>query len=135
MGRTAVLLFYCSTAWLGGPKLLNNLSPAEIAWVAGILEGEGTFCKSGSAHARIKCRIEMRSRDADVINTLRRLTGVGVFGEVRRKRQPQHSPQFYWVVTRRDDIEALLLALLPHMHTRRAEQMRLVLAGVAALRS
>lgn len=97
---------------------MNDMSRIDLAWVAGLLEGEGSFCSVGDVAS-----VQMVSTDADVIATVHRITGLGNVGTVKRKIKPKHSPQRYWRVTRQADVRLLLEALLPLMHRRRANQI------------
>ncbi len=52
----------------------NVISPAEAAWIAGIIEGEGCFSPSGDRGAWSICVV---MTDQDVIQRLHDLTGIG----------------------------------------------------------
>jgi hypothetical protein len=49
------------------------MTATDIAWLAGIIEGEGTFGRKG--HPAGQVRVQMT--DEDVIDRLHSLTGVG----------------------------------------------------------
>ena len=90
----------------------------EAAWLAGIIEGEGSFVvgphrpKHGTHTA-----VSVNMTDEDVVRRLETVSGVGaVYGP--RSRGP-HKPQWMWVVTKVSDVVTLVEALLPWMGKRR----------------
>lgn len=66
--------------------------------------------------------------DEDVIRKLRELTGVGsIRGPVRRQRKSDkayYKEMWEWTVTRSPESYALMIALWPHMFSRRRKQIR-----------
>lgn len=97
-------------------------SDVQIAWVAGLIEGEGWFGTRGGGRPTV----EVASTDRDVIDRLRAWTGVGTIdGPYVR---PNRKPYFKWRVTAREDAAALLLELCPYLCERRLRRAREVLA-------
>ncbi|MGY4767319.1 LAGLIDADG family homing endonuclease [Kribbella sp. CWNU-51] len=93
------------------------MSASALAWLAGVVEGEGTFTNSGSSST---LRVVMT--DLDVLERIERITGVGSVRAVS-SRQPHHKQAYGWQVKRREHLEPLALLLWPLMGLRRREQM------------
>lgn len=95
----------------------EDISSAEVAWVAGILEGEGCWTGSGN-----KWRIAVRMTDVDIIERLHTLTGVGTIGKSEAPK-PKHRQCYYWFVTK--DIDKLWLTnlVLPWLGVRRSAKI------------
>ncbi len=100
---------------LGHPAL----APAELCWLAGWLEGEGSFLRPPPSSPR-KCRIMGECRDIDVITRVGRALGVKA-GRVRT-RSLGRSPT--WTVQKAGYGAAeFMVALRPLMGERRTEQI------------
>lgn len=104
----------------------------ECAWVAGLIEGEGSFTfaggttKSGRRFPQIQCGMT----DEDVIRKLHRLTGCGgvSVSDSNRKQNPDYKLMYCWIVTRREDVESVLVQIRPHMGDRRRARLDELLA-------
>lgn len=96
-----------------------SLSPAEWAWVAGIIEGEGTIQFTGKTGVRVVVAMT----DRDVIDTLERRfpTSTGVREWVDPTREVL--PRYEWTVGSRDAVLMLLDGIGPWMHARRLARM------------
>lgn len=107
---------------------MNEMSPAEIAWVAGIFEGEG--------HVRYQARglqVRVGMSDRDVVDALGRFTGIGTIREMPRGRRIDgglYKPMFIWGVSNRSDSSALLAAIYPWLGRRRRQQVDAALAAM-----
>ncbi len=95
----------------------------EIAYVAGLLEGEGCFDYNASnvRYPRVRCE----STDRDVIYWLRDVIGGRV--HTPTKQQPHHKQSYMWVLNGREKVEPLLRDILPWLKSRRAAKVRLLL--------
>jgi hypothetical protein len=93
------------------------MSQSALAWIAGLVEGEGTFTNSGSASV---LRVVMT--DLDVLERVERITGVGLIRPIT-SRQPHHKQAYGWQVKRREHLEPLARLLWPLMGQRRRSQM------------
>lgn len=92
------------------------MTSTERAWVAGLIEGEGSFTFNGRGP-----RIAVRMTDEDVVRRLPALTGVGrIYAE---KRDPPRKPTWVWVVAARLDAFRLMKELWPLMGQRRRQRM------------
>lgn len=100
------------------------LEQAEIAWLAGLLEGEGCFrLRRAAGRARGNLDVQLNMTDEDVV---RRAHAVSRLGTCHGPYQQSGNRKPYWVwkVSGNDDAEALMEALLPWMGARRAEQIK-----------
>jgi hypothetical protein len=76
----------------------------QVAWVAGILEGEGSFI-SGKAAG-----ITVTITDLDIIRRLQQVTGVGRIHPTTR-RKDYHKDAWIWAVRRRTHIRQVVNAV------------------------
>lgn len=122
---------------------MREFSRVELAWLAGILEGEGCFYlkwRGKGAEGRelypTLC-IQLAMTDEDVV---RRAAAVADIGKVRqgfgdrqfRKDGDPCKPNWIWWAGRRDGCEELMRALLPFMGERRATRIREILVAAEA---
>lgn len=91
----------------------------EIAWVAGLLEGEGSFLtKSGGRYsAVVKCQMA----DKDVLDHLQRILDCGLI-HACKTRNENHKPTWVWTVQGDQAVE-VMASTLPFMFSRRTEQI------------
>src|ERR1700728_2282585 len=82
----------CAECRYGPEPELLTLSPTDLTWMTGILEGEGTFTLK-RAHGAI--RVAMT--DHDIVERLHAATGVGLVHE-RPPRTPRCRPSWDWDV-------------------------------------
>lgn len=95
------------------------ISDIEVAWLAGLYEGEGCLTRQG-AHWTLTIAMV----DEDVIRRAHSITGVG-----RLHAPTASAPKLWrWCVSRRADLVPLVLLLLPHLGERRAGRAREFLA-------
>ena len=96
---------------------IDNWSRENLAWLAGLLEGEGSFqFRNGRS-----LRIQVAMTDEDVVRRAHQVTGGGnVSGPYVRG---EYKPQWLFTVTRSLDAYALMVALLPWMGARRRRDM------------
>ncbi len=104
----------------------------EKAWLAGIIEGEGSFYTSKRKVKEgfvLHARVEVQMTDEDVIRRIHELTGVGYVME-RNKRHSHWKQAWRWGVS---GIPALRImkAILPYMHSRRSERIEEIMREVA----
>ena len=107
------------------PSSLRDMDPEEIAWLAGWLEGEGTFGVQPGGYPKIAAA----SVDLDVLERAYKLTHVGRISQVK-KQQEHHQQCWVWQVSRINDTVPLLEAILPFMMERRAARIRQLLEAV-----
>lgn len=95
----------------------------DIYWIAGILEGEGSFHNAISRGIPYPT-VSVEMKDKDIIERLANVTGIGVVRESTRPSRPEHwSKMFTWRVSKGQDVARLLLAVYPEMGERRQAQI------------
>lgn len=93
----------------------------DLYWVAGILEGEGTFyLHTGST--RVKLSIKVKMTDDDVIERLLDITGIGYINGPYNNGG--HKPVYVWSVTNQRDAAALMMTVYSIMGGRRQRKIQ-----------
>jgi len=89
----------------------------DIAWAAGIFEGEGSFhqTKSGSPQAKVKMA------DRDVVERFYEIVGFGHFG-FSASQKPEWSDMWVWRVTSWRDFLRFVDLVGHHLGARRAQR-------------
>lgn len=94
-------------------KIWNSV---DIAWMAGIIEGEGCITYSSSKKYN-GVKVEVAMTDKDTIEKLAEVSGIG---HIRaRKVVPGTKPAWAWYVHKGKDVARLLCAISPMMSERR----------------
>lgn len=96
------------------------VSNHNMAWVAGILEGEGCFYLNKKANAPV-CRVQVLMSDEDVINKLAETTGCG--SVYRLTKKPNRKQVWGWTVAKQLDVHDILLRVKPYMMARRRAKL------------
>ena len=113
-------------------KMPGMTEDQELAWLAGLLEGEGAFMihwKVSSAGVRYPTfAVACNLCDGDVLERVARVANVGTFSGPHPPQNPKHSPFWRWAVRKRKDVAALCAKLLPMMGTRRSAKIREILS-------
>lgn len=114
----------------------HQLTDVEVAWLAGLYEGEGTaytqtkeYQRAGGTGVGISTtvRVAICMTDRDVLERVQSLFP-SPSGIRERQRAAEHKRQYEWRIGRRDDVARFLRLVLPHLLERRAAQARDVLA-------
>ena len=100
-----------------GPDLRRDISTQDLIWIAGILEGEGSFVRSGN-----RIRIACVSTDRDVSEHIYELTGFGIICRPT-PRASHHKQAYIWAVQRNAQVQWLSTLLAPLMGLRRRMQI------------
>lgn len=105
----------------------------EIAWAAGLFEGEGSIIHAPySKHAinagRWQRRLALSMADRDVVERFARVVEAGRVRHVKRRR-PNWSDQWIWVCSKWADIERILTEFEPWLGERRSEAAARLLAN------
>lgn len=95
-----------------------DITEAEVAWVAGIVEGEGCFSTNGR-----EWWLAVKMTDEDIIERLHAVTGVGTVGSDARQAS-HHKIPYRWIVAGQREREWLASLILPWMGERRSERIR-----------
>lgn len=113
----------CGPCRYGPDPVIRLMDHADLAWLAAIIEGEGTFGRNGRPGGQV--RVVMT--DQDIVRRLEAITGIGrVHG--RGQRTVRHKPTWEWCVTRRGSVGELVRMLAPFLLERRRRQI----AGIVA---
>ena len=107
----------------------------HLAWVAGLIEGEGTIrthktrpsqAKPGVSYSYPMVAVDMT--DPDVIVKACEWSGLGhCSGPWYYGTRPQNKPAYRWVVQRKDEAITLIAAIWPYLGERRRGQAKAVL--------
>lgn len=109
----------------------SALTPNALAWLAGLLEGEGTFEAHRQRSFRYP-RVAVSMCDEDVVARVSALIGSRSVWR-QEPREGDWSPTFGTAVTGARGAE-LMVMLLPHMGGRRSTEIRLALEAYAPIR-
>lgn len=106
-------------------------TPIQVAWAAGILEGEGCFSifvRKSAKHDHKSLAIHCEMTDEDVIRKLHAVFNVGTVlerlntsGRVDRRVRKK---TWIWSVQNHKGIHEVCTAVLPHMGIRRKEKIK-----------
>ena len=106
-------------------------TPIQVAWAAGILEGEGCFSifvRKSAKHDHKSLAIHCEMTDEDVIRKLHAVFNVGTVlerlntsGRVDRRVRKK---TWIWSVQNHEGIHKVCTAVLPHMGSRRKEKIK-----------
>ena len=108
----------------------------ELAWAAGVIEGEGCFSYHPAKGGRkAYVRIQVGMTDLDILQRLHSISGVGVVNGpylYKRKNGSPAKPIWSWAVQKQADVAWLLMQLRPWMGERRTDRIDecLTLMGV-----
>lgn len=92
------------------------LSEAEVAWIAGLLEGEGSFRVTSNGGLQVSCGMT----DKDTIEKLRRLAG----GYITKPHVTKGGKTLYpWCLSMREDVLQLCRLIYPWMGARRQSKI------------
>lgn len=97
----------------------------DLYWVAGIIEGEGTF----AIHYERRnpyIRVTVKMTDIDVITRLQTITGIGTIRKVDMK-DTGYKQAWSWDVAGQSNAASLMMTLYPIMSARRQERIKLCL--------
>lgn len=110
------------------------MTDADIAWAAGLFEGEGCiYFFRQKHHVLTHVRMSVLMTDLDIVEKFCRIVECGKVGPERRYGREHHKPAFMWQISNRTDIERLLLAFRPWFGERRGAKADVVLAEIAKL--
>jgi hypothetical protein len=112
----------------------RQMTEAELAWVAGLLEGEGCFFpieyRTKGYGPYTYARVAVLMTDLDVLQRLQRVTGIGHINGPTPRKDPRHKPIWHWVASKNKESITLMRAVYPLMGERRRARIDEVLALV-----
>lgn len=97
------------------------MTPEEIAWVSGILEGEGSF-----GVYRKQCIVQLNMTDEDIVTRVCDIFGVGTVKEYNHT-QPNRKDFWKWRIGHAHDVLFVLKTILPWLGRRRSARAREVI--------
>lgn len=110
------------------------MNSKELMWLAGFLEGEGSFLVSDSkqksnhlqsrsdGYRYLSIRIVGPSCDLDVLERVQSIAGGKIFGPYADSKG-KGKPIYRWVLAKRKEVVPLMEALKPLMGKRRQQQI------------
>jgi len=109
----------------------------QVAWVAGLIEGEGTIRihKTSPNQPRAKAiyahpMVSVQMTDEDVVRRAHEWTGLGhVLGPYNVPSRPGSKPIWMWTINKKDHAMTLIAMVWPYLGERRSEQARRTLAA------
>jgi hypothetical protein len=103
------------------------MSDTDIAWLAGLYEGEGTLWKASPGSAALVISMQ----DEDVIRRCLEITGMGQVSSTGKVYGRERRPRCQWVVSRRELLLVLLPMLYPYLGSRRKARVDEILDQLA----
>lgn len=101
---------------------MREMTPVELGWIAGILEGEGCFTPSRQkvgGKLYVYARIQLNMTDEDVMRRFRETVGMGnLNGPHPYKNHPEWKPRWHWDC-RTTQAQELMRLVRPLMGERR----------------
>lgn len=96
-------------------------TPDEIAWAAGLFEGEGSIILKRDLRGWSYGYLVVGITDKDVLVRFASICGAGHLTNENgnRVRRPHYKPRYDWQCTRHDDVGRLLELFLPWLGERR----------------
>ena len=94
-------------------------SVAVLAYLAGIIDGEGTICFQEKPNGNRHYRVAVIMTCEETIRWLGQWGGTVTALPMRRGSKPHHKPQWAWRVTGHSNVRAVLTAVMPYLVTKR----------------
>lgn len=104
------------------------ISEAEIAWAAGLFEGEGCIVISPGATGQLRVALHLASTDLDVVETFHRIVGAGGIHKKTKKVKSHHKQQYQWGLGTNAQCDRILRLLVPWFGLRRGARAREAIA-------
>lgn len=105
------------------------LSDIRDSWASGLFEGEGCISWGNTNGKYASVELAMNMTDRDVMESFLDWAGCGRLYDVRR--QPGLKRQYAWRTGNKDDVRAVLIRMIPHLHSRRLEKAMFALDYIA----
>jgi hypothetical protein len=91
----------------------------DVAWLAGLYEGEGSLLPTRRRGRVDGWRLSITMTDEDIVRRVHGITGRGSVIPIPRQRD-DWKDAWRWGVNRRDHIAVIVRALLPYLGKRRS---------------
>ena len=111
---------------------INSLSSESAAYIAGIIDGEGTITLTRlHAHEDRRLVVSIANTEAELLHFVRREIGAG---KITRKRttSPLHTPSFCYAVSSRQALD-LLRQIVRYLRSYKRHRAELALANYEAV--
>jgi hypothetical protein len=102
----------------------------EIAWAAGVFEGEGSFTMSG--HRRNSHTATVSMCDEDVVRRFYKAVGIGYVNGPYQNSGINRKPYYRWQTARFEHVQALVAMLWPWLGQRRRARAKEIFCGKRA---
>lgn len=114
------------------PAQTKLLSPEQVAYIAGLIDGEGTITLT-SEHRGESRRlvVSIANTEIELLSFVLEATGVGKITK-KRVTKSQHTPSFAYRATSQQAL-SLLAQIGPYMHSYKARRAALALAHYTRL--
>src|SRR5436190_8149841 len=96
------------------------MNELQVAWSAGLFEGEGCIHLRATSSGRLRTVLILRMADEDVVRRFAATVGSGRVRGPLAVAKPHHRPNYEWRLYRWAEVEELLRAMLPHFGERRS---------------
>jgi len=113
----------------------------DIAWAAGIFEGEGTIIRAKTNKGASPWHASVSSTDKCVIDKLYAIFGMGkVYGPYgyvngKSRRREHHKEYWRWVVHTKETVTAVFMLIYPYLSDRRHGKFKLAIEEMKTLKS
>jgi hypothetical protein len=108
----------------------------ELAWAAGLFDGEGTFTESHGCQGPnryVQHRAKLNMTDEDVVRRFHIAVGVGtVIAVPVPKKYPHYKPQWMWGVSRFEGVQAVIAMLWPFLSAPKRKRAKELLLNAKA---
>ena len=108
------------------------MTESDIAWAAGVFEGEGSVGVSGKSKAPVTY-MSMGMSEQDVLDRFTSIVGTGkVYGPYKGQgsKTPAHyKPMFHWKIRQITEIQRILRLFYPYLGERRRSEAAGVIAS------
>jgi hypothetical protein len=99
-------------------------SVMDIAWLAGLIEGEGCISLRMNDRGYARPTVAVSMTDLDVLERAHRVSGLGTIKPRKWNNKPAHwKDAWIWSISGRDDLYALLVAIYRFMGKRRGARI------------
>lgn len=100
------------------PGSVSSLSDVQAAWLAGILEGEGSWVSKRDGRFYVMASMT----DLDVLEEIRSITNVGTV--ISLKSREEHWKQAWrWTCARQEQCKDITVAVWPYLKERRKQKI------------
>ena len=109
------------------PTPIIQLEPAAAGYLAGLIDGEGSFSLYPTRNkASLNVSLTISNTDLRLLDWCKNVTGVGS-NIVQKQREGNRRMQYLWAVNARNDLRVLLPQVIPYL-LGKAEQAKVVLS-------